>query len=291
MNLFEPDLASVVNLMPQKDEIGQLLGTTAYWTASVRAMESKRDDRLISDQWAEILAGDVGAEWIKQRTADAVLPIVLRTRYFDDFLQRIAYQSGIRQVVLMAAGLDTRAFRLSWPESTRIFELDQPEVMQYKNQILSTDTAKPNCERHVIAVDLTGHWLDRLTDAGLDLRQPSAWLLEGFLFYLPEELITRLLAEIALSASGASWLGFDVINSFMLTSPYTRSWIEMQAKAGAPWIGTLDDPIGFLNQYGWQGTMTQAGQMDANYGRWTLPVLPTMMPEFPHNWFVTACKR
>ena len=65
----------------------------------------------------------------------------------------------------------------------------------------------------------------------------------------------------------------------------------MQAKAGAPWIGTLDDPIGFLNQYGWQGTMTQAGQMDANYGRWTLPVLPTMMPEFPHNWFVTACKR
>ena len=62
MNLFEPDLASLVNLMPQKDEIGQLLGTTAYWTASVRAMESKRDDRLISDQWAGILAGDVGAE-------------------------------------------------------------------------------------------------------------------------------------------------------------------------------------------------------------------------------------
>ena len=132
------------------------------------------------------------------------MPIVLRTRYFDDFLQRIAYQSGIRQVVLMAAGLDTRAFRLSWPESTRIFELDQPEVMQYKNQILSTDTTKPNCERHIIAVDLTGDWLDRLTDVGLDLRQPSAWLLEGFLFYLPEELITRLLAKIALSASGAS---------------------------------------------------------------------------------------
>lgn len=277
--------------MSNKTTSAHLLSTTAYWIASVRALENKRDDRLISDPWAEILAGDVGADWIKQRTEAAVLPIVLRTRYFDEFLQRIAHQSGIRQIVLMAAGLDTRAFRLSWPEATRIFELDQLDVLQYKDKVLSDIASVPNCERHTIAVDLTGPWLERSTDAGLDLGKPSCWLLEGFLFYFPGEFITRLLSEIALSASEASWMGFDVINSQMLTSPYTKGWVEMQAQSGTPWIGTLDDPIGLLDQYGWQASITQAGQPEANYGRWSLPVFPTMMPEFPHNWFVTAYKR
>ncbi|NUM44757.1 MAG: hypothetical protein HUU38_08610 [Anaerolineales bacterium] len=65
----------------------------------------------------------------------------------------------------------------------------------------------------------------------------------------------------------------------------------MQASAGAPWVGTLDNPIEYLADLGWQATLTQAGQPDAHYGRWTLPILPTQMPGIPHNWFVTAQKQ
>ena len=91
-----------------------LVGSTAHWTAAVRAKESERPDRLFDDPWAAALAGEAGMAWLEPRTPDSLAPIVLRTRYFDDFLQRITRQSGIRQVVLLAAGLDTRAFRLSW---------------------------------------------------------------------------------------------------------------------------------------------------------------------------------
>ena len=118
----------------------------------------------------------------------------------------------------------------------------------------------------------------------------SDCFLEGFLFYLPSDVAIRLLDEVALLAVRESWLGFDVINSFMLTSPLTRPWIEMQAKSGAPWIGVLDDPQAFLAERGWQATLTQAGQPDANHDRWRLPIHPTGMPGMPHNWFVTACK-
>jgi hypothetical protein len=83
-------------------------------------------------------------------------------------------------------------------------------------------------------------------------------------------------------------MGFDIINSTVLTSPWTRQWVEMQAKSGAPWIGTLDDPGGFLAARGWKATLTQAGANDANYGRWSYPVIPTTMPDMPHNWFVIA---
>ena len=77
-------------------------------------------------------------------------------------------------------------------------------------------------------------------------------------------------------------------NHAVLTSPWTRPWVEMQAQAGAPWIGTLDDPVAFLAERGWTATLTQAGAPDAHYGRWTLPVLPTTAPDMPHNWYVTA---
>ena len=101
---------------------------------------------------------------------------------------------------------------------------------------------------------------------------------------------TTLLGDVADLAASGSWLGCDVINSDVLTSPFTRGWVEMQAQAGAAWQGVLDDPVGFLGGRGWSVTLTQAGQPDANYGRWTLPVIPTTMPNMPHNWFVTARK-
>ena len=116
------------------------------------------------------------------------------------------------------------------------------------------------------------------------------WLLEGLLFYLPDEQVVRILDQVTALASPASRLGFDIVNAAVLSSPYTRPWVEMQAAAGAPWLGTMEDPVAFLGQRGWSAALTQAGQPDANHGRWTLPVVPTTLPDFPHAWFVTAVR-
>ena len=266
------------------------LGSTSRWTAAARAQESLREDRLFDDPWADALAGTEGASWAANRSPDSLAPMVLRIRFFDDFLLRITGENAIQQVVLMAAGLDTRANRLTWPARTRFFELDQPGVLLEKEQTLHSAGAKANCARQSIEVDLTGPWKNALLNTGFEPSQPSIWLLEGFLFYIPTESITTLLDGInSLSASG-SWLGFDIINSITLTSPYTHQWIEMQAKSGAPWIGTMDDPVGFLAARNWKASLSQAGAPDANHGRWHLPVIPVSTPDMPHNWFVTAQK-
>jgi methyltransferase (TIGR00027 family) len=266
------------------------LGSTAYWTASVRAMESTRPDRSFNDPWALALAGAVGQSWIENRTPESVIPIVLRTRFFDDFLQRITNQYNVRQVVLVAAGLDTRAFRLTWPDPTRLFELDQPDVIRYKDKILHSSGALPACQRHTIEADLKKPWIEEMKGSGYNPQSPSVWLLEGFLFYLANEQIARILDQVTELAAPESWLGCDVVNSATLTSQWTRQWIEMQAQLGAPWIGTMDDPEEFFRGRGWSASVTQAGAEDANFGRWPYPVLPVKMPDIPHNWFVTAEK-
>jgi methyltransferase (TIGR00027 family) len=247
-------------------------------------------DRLFDDPWAASLAGEEGMKWNEHRSDDSVLPIVLRTRFFDEFIERITLQGGIRQVVLMAAGLDTRAYRLTWPDRTKVFELDQPPVHQYKEQILRSAGAQPACVRHTIELDLGDPWRGPLTQSSFDPERPSGWLLEGFLFYLSTEHLFHLLDEVDGLAAPGSWLGFDIINSAVLTSPWTRAWVDMQAASGAPWTGTLEDPKGFLTCRGWNAALSQAGQADAHHGRWTLPVIPTTMPDMPHHWFVTAQK-
>lgn len=245
-------------------------------------------DCLFRDPWAATLAGEEGMAWIAPRSAESVVPIVIRTRYFDDFLQRITHEHGVLQVVLLAAGLDTRAFRLSWPENTCVFELDQLPILTYKEQILRAANAQLACVRQVIGADLTAPWADELISHGFDPQRPSVWLLEGFLFYLANETIPQLLNVVSSLTAPGSWMGFDVVNSIMLTSPLTQKWVEMQARSGAPWIGTMDDPVTFLALSGWEATLTQAGADDANYGRWPYPVIPTTQPGMPHNWFVKA---
>lgn len=266
------------------------LATTARWTAAVRAAETTRDGALISDPLAERLAGAPGLAWLRRRTPESVLPMILRTRFFDDWLEEVIERGLIQQVVLPAAGLDTRAFRLTWPAGVRCFELDRPGVMAHKERVLTAQHAQARCERRAIAADLTGAWPQALLRAGFERTQPSLWLLEGLFFYLPSATIIHVLDDVTRLAVPGSRLGFDVIDEEMLTSPWTRSWVEMQAAAGAPWIGTLDDPVGCLAARGWQATLTQAGQPDASHGRWRLPVIPTAMPGMPHDWFVTAVR-
>jgi methyltransferase (TIGR00027 family) len=252
----------------------------------VRARERARADRLIDDPWAADLAGEEGAAWLAEHPEETTVPIVIRTRFFDEFLGRAVEEA--RQVVLLAAGLDTRGFRLDWPPETSVFELDQPAVLEHKNAVLLAAGVTPRCRREAVAADLTGPWRERLIAAGFDPQLPSVWLLEGFLFYLPIASITRIIDTVTSLAARGSRMGFDIINSVMLTSQWTRPWVEMQARSGAPWIGTMDDPVGFLDPRGWRADLTQAGAEDADYGRWALPVVPVTAPESPHNWFVLA---
>ena len=276
--------------MAEKPSSINTLGSTARWTAAARAVESARADYLFNDPWAAGLAGADGLAWVSNRPPDSLVPMILRIRFFDDFLQRITQESALSQVVLMAAGLDTRAYRLAWPAGTVIFELDQPAVLHDKEQILRYAGALTGCARHPIEVDLTGLWKEPLINAGFNPAEPSVWLMEGFLFYIPTESISKLLDEVNNLSAAGSWLGFDIINRITLTSPFTRQWIGMQANSGAPWIGWLDDPAGFLSSRGWKTTLSQAGAPDANHGRWHLPIIPVAMPDMPHNWFVTAQK-
>jgi hypothetical protein len=133
-----------------------------------------------SPVWAAALAGQEGQAWLAQRPADSVIPIILRTRFFDDFLQRITCQDGIRQVVLVAAGLDTRAFRLTWSEQTRLFELNQPSVLQYKKEVLRSAGARPACVRQTIEVDLTSPGKKSSSRAVSTHNSPPAGCLKAF---------------------------------------------------------------------------------------------------------------
>ena len=267
-----------------------VLGATARWTAAARGQETLHDDALVRDPWGALLAGEEGGAWLAGRQPGSALPMIIRTRYFDDFLVRVAGE-GIRQVVLVAAGLDTRAYRLAWPKTTVLYELDQPGVVAYKEQVLTAAGARAQCERRAIGADLTEPWQERLLAAGFDPASPACFLLEGFLFYLPSAAAEQILDEALRLAAPGSRVGFDVVNGATFTNPYTRPWVEMQAAAGAPWLGTFDDPRGFLAARGWEASLTQAGQPDANWGRWTLPVIPVDLPGAPHNWFVTGRKK
>jgi methyltransferase (TIGR00027 family) len=267
------------------------LASTARWIAAVRAHESRREDRLFHDPWAAALAGAEGEAWIARRGDSPSLQVIaIRARYFDEFLERVTGERGVRQVVLLGAGFDTRAFRLSWPAGTRVFELDRREVLIEKEQALRADGARPACERHVIGADLTRPWGDALDDEGFRRHQPSCWLLEGLLFYLPTDTGLEILDAVTALAAPGSWLGFDLPNTTTLTHAWTRAWVEMQAVQGAPFLGTMDDPRGVMEARGWTATVVQAGDKEANYGRWAYPPIPLDVPDVPRHWFVTAEK-
>jgi len=267
---------------------------TAWWTAAARARESQRDDRLFLDPWAAILASQEGIDEFDRTTAHQGTGTgdlqAISTRFFDDFLLRVAAAHAVRQVVLVAAGLDTRAFRLSWPPQTRLFELDQPQVLAYKERALTLLGAIPSCEWRIVGVDLTARWDEALCEAGFDPRQRSVWLLEGFLYFLPEQAVLHLLDRITALAASDSWLGLDVVNSDMLTSAETRYWIETLAAIGVPWLFVSDQPEKLLAKYGWTAAVTQPGEQEADFGRRPYPITPRSVPGAPRTFLVTATR-
>lgn len=190
-------------------DITTSVGSTALFVAAARALEAQKPDPLAVDPYAEVFCRAVGGSWAdvldgkdpdhQLKTADFGEHFVnfqgARTRYFDEYFERAA-DAGARQVVVLAAGLDSRAYRLDWPAATTIFELDQPQVLDFKREVLSGAGARPRAERREIAIDLREDWPQALRDSGFDPARPSAWIAEGLLIYLPaaaeEQLFTGI---------------------------------------------------------------------------------------------------
>ena len=190
-------------------DITTSVGSTALFVATARALEAQKPDPLAVDPYAELFCRAVGgpsADVLDGKAPDHPLKTAdfgehfvnfqgARTKYFDEYFLRAA-DAGVRQVVILAAGLDSRAYRLAWPAATTIFELDRPQVLDFKGEVLNEHGAQPRAERREIAVDLREDWPQALRDSGFDPAKPSAWIAEGLLIYLPagaqEQLFTGI---------------------------------------------------------------------------------------------------
>lgn len=275
------------------------VGRTARWVAAQRAAETKRPERLFDDPLAEALAGEDGfAMAAAAREMRPALPkdapdpyIPIRTAFLDDALMRAVTEVGLRQVVILAAGLDARAFRLPWPAGTRVFELDRDEIFDHKETVIRTAAARPTCERTVVRADLAHEWVGPLTRLGFDLSRPSAFLVEGLLPYLDAAAVTSLFEAIGKIAAPGSWIALDVMGQSMLTSPYVTKYLELLERMGCPWRFGTDEPEQLLAQHGWSATAVCPGEPGAHFGRWPYPVLPRETPGIPRSYLVTGWRR
>jgi methyltransferase (TIGR00027 family) len=221
------------------------LAGTAHYTAAVRARESERTDALFSDPWAALLAGEEGFAWEERLGPRSAIWPIVRTRFFDDLL----CERPLKQIVLPAAGLDTRAYRLAWPVGTRLFELDQPDVMDYKERILTQAQAIPQCQRVPLSVDLLRQpWADLLIEAGFEPAQPSTWIVEGLLMYLDQAAQQIIQTITRLSAVG-SWLGLDLPQNSLRGH-------------------RVEDPQQWLAALGWAAQVAPLADVAAQHGRW-----------------------
>lgn len=204
-------------------DIVSSVGLTALGVAAARAIDSAREDALVHDALAE--------RFVEAARPPVPLPthpdhlrthenadkwawtsdfMGIRSRYFDEFFAA-ATADGIRQVVILAAGLDVRAQRLDWPAGCRLFEVDQPKVLEFKDEVLSEAGATADCQRRLVRTDLREDWSQALLDAGFDPARPTAWLAEGLLTYLPPEAQEQLFDTIHRHSAPGSRVGVEYV--------------------------------------------------------------------------------
>ncbi|MDT5147736.1 MAG: hypothetical protein QOC58_2381 [Mycobacterium sp.] len=254
-------------------DLASSVGATATAVAASRAMASQEPDPLLDDPWADPLVRAVGIDTfvklidgeIGPREDDPLLnrqamneQIAVRTRFFDDFFVQ-ATRSGIRQAVILASGLDTRAYRLPWPAGTVVYEIDQPEVIEFKTRTLSGLGAEPGTQRRTVAIDLRDDWPSALVAAGFDMRQPTAWTAEGLLVYLPPEAQDRLFDNIvALSASG-SRIATEHLDMRSVPADWAQRLTERSRRIGSNinlaelfYTGERNTAADYLAGHGWR---------------------------------------
>ncbi|ORB85612.1 SAM-dependent methyltransferase [Mycobacterium kansasii] len=257
-------------------DLASSVGVTATMVAAGRAMATKDPRGLINDPFAEPLVRAVGVDFfIKMMDGDLdmaaiqdVSPtraqamvdgIAVRTKYFDEYFIS-ATNGGIRQAVILASGLDARAYRLPWPAGTVVYELDQPRVTEFKTTTLAGLGAEPTAARRVIPIDLRGDWPAALRAAGLDTSAPTAWLAEGLLIYLPPEAQDRLFDNIAaLSVPGSTIatefvpgiVDFDADRIREQSAAFREHGIDIDM-ASLVYPGQRNHVVDYLNAKGWR---------------------------------------
>ncbi len=263
------------------------VGATATMVAASRAVASQGPDALLDDPLADPLVRAVGLDPFirivdgqidfqddplfnrKSRTEQ----IAVRTRFFDDFFSG-ATGDGVRQAVILASGLDTRAYRLRWPAGTVVYEIDQPQVIAFKTNTLADLGAAPTADRRAIAVDLRDDWPAALREGGFDVTQPTAWSAEGLLPYLPPEAQDRLFDNItALSAPGTRLATEHVPdpNAFSderlqrISERWQRFGFDLNA-ADLFYRGERNVVVDYLTTHGWQVTRHPARELYARNG-------------------------
>src|SRR5215207_3609579 len=227
---------------------------TAVWVAGLRAAESKRADRLFDDELAEVFVSAAGSGVAPDMSA---MPpgssefLAIRTRFFDD-QALAACAAGIRQVVLLAAGLDCRAFRLDWPAGVRLYELDLAETFAFKEPVLASAGVVARCTRVVVAADLRGRWRDALIAAGFDPHVATVWLAEGLVQYLDDAQSRRLLATVSELSAPGSRAVFDYLEAAAADQPAMRTTSDVVRRMGAQLQLTAESPADWLTAHGWQ---------------------------------------
>lgn len=259
------------------------VGLTALVVAAGRAVDTHRPDGLISDPYAEAFVAaanpprplPVRPSSPKDDSEDETWQMMsgymgTRTRYFDEYFAE-AGERGIRQVVVLAAGLDTRAQRLDWPEGTVLFEVDQDLMIEFKDQVLGDEGAVPRCDRRTVRADLRDDWPAALEAAGFDPTAPTAWLTEGLLPYLPPEAQDALMRAIdERSAPGSEWAIEDFTNlGQQITDPAFR---RIAASIGVDMTELIytderADPAAWLRGRGWTTDVSVAIEVAKSYGR------------------------
>ena len=225
-------------------DLATSVGATATMVAAQRALSS--DAGFIDDPFAAPLVRAVGID-VYTRLVNGEIPVTdgtdfdparmargmaVRTRYYDDFFLN-ATRGGIRQAVIVAAGLDARAYRLPWPEGTVVYEVDLPDVIEFKTSTLGDLGAEPTAERRTVAVDLRDDWPAALRAAGFDPQAPSAWSAEGLVVYLPPEAQDALFGNItALSAPGSQVASEFVPDTTIFNDPRWRAHHDRMAELG-----------------------------------------------------------
>jgi methyltransferase (TIGR00027 family) len=312
--------------MPRTDndswDITQSVGATALGVAAARAAETESENPLINDPFARVFV-DAAGEGMWSIYADPALLakaveiepdvqtrirvmidfMATRTAFFDEFFLRAA-DSGVRQVVILAAGLDARTWRLPWPDGTVVYELDQPKVLEFKAATLREHGAHPTAQLVNIPIDLRQDWPKALQEAGFNASRPSAWSAEGLVRYLPAQAQDLLFERIhSLSAEG-SWLASNVPGAGF-TDPELvrreREDIQRMRAAAAKLVNVettdFDDlwypeertPVDtWLREHGWDVSAATFPELMARYDR---SVPEGSEGSMPPTLFVSAQRR
>jgi methyltransferase (TIGR00027 family) len=264
------------------------VGATATIVAAGRAMASKGPRPLLDDPFAEPLVRAVGHDFFTQLMDEEISlehpdspmtqlqrceQMAVRTRFFDDFLLR-ATAGGVRQVVILASGLDARAYRLPWPTGTVVFEIDQPEVIEFKTRTLAGIGARPTADRRAVGVDLRDDWVGALREAFFSPSAPTAWIAEGLLIYLPPGAQDRLLDLITeVSSAGSSFATEHFESLEMMSGQNAKVWRSRWRKLGLDldvgdlvWDGDRNPPGDYLRAAGWSTTLHRTEDLYASHG-------------------------